>query len=156
MTLRRRRKLSGDQTHPLASLPRTRVKRVGNDPAGAPRTSGDKTRPLVSPSRIRVSARWTYDRPIPGLCVGVLVSGAFTSLQENHHGLQTFYGFKMISQNVVERVPTFCGRQNWSWGSEGFTNFETENVVAKKPELGLRGKFLNEFEYRFETCLSVA
>ena len=51
----------------------------------------------------------------------------------------------MISQNVVERAPTFCGRQSWSWGSEGFTNFETENVVAKKPELGVRGIFLNVF-----------
>ena len=35
------------------------------------------------------------------------------------------------------------GGKTGAGGSEGFTNVETEYFVAKKPELGLRGKFLN-------------
>ena len=50
----------------------------------------------------------------------------------------------------------FVGGKTGVGGSEGFTNVETKYFVAKKPELGLRGEFLNVFDYRFVTCLSVA
>ena len=54
-----------------------------------------------------------------------------------------FYGFKMISQNVVGGYPSILWEAKPELGLRGFTNIESGCFVAKKPELGLRGKFLN-------------
>ena len=163
-----------------------KLQRVGNDPAGVPRTSrGPHSSPRfanenTSSKGLEMTLRERREQPGIKLVPSCrqreseLVPDGRTTGQY----LDYVFGFWSVARSLHFRKITMASkyfmvlndftkccwaRSNILWEAKpelgaprGLQTLKLNILLQKKPELGLRGKFINVFKYWFETCLSVA